>query len=103
VSDKEQSPASRKRGWTVVSLSVIVPIGVYSKLYTGPAANWVNNSLSGVFYEIFWCVLTFLFLDNIKPWFIATSVSSVGQFWVLPSPGPTFPTIFWDVESDGSG
>jgi hypothetical protein len=58
----------------VISLLIIVPIGFYSKAYRGPAANWVNNSLSGVFYEIFWCVLTFLFLDNIKPWFIATFV-----------------------------
>jgi hypothetical protein len=77
VSAKEQSPASRKRGWTVVSLLIIVPIGVYSKFYTGPAANWVNNSLSGVFYEIFWCVLLFLFLDNTKPWIIATLVLMV--------------------------
>ena len=58
----------------MVSLLTIVPIGFCSKFYTGRAANWVNNSLSGVFYEIFWCVLLFLFLDNAKPWFIATSV-----------------------------
>jgi hypothetical protein len=58
----------------VVSLLIIVPIGFYSKLYTGPAANWVNNSLSGVFYEMFWCILVFLFLDNTKSWIIATFV-----------------------------
>jgi hypothetical protein len=52
---------------------IIVPIGFYSKFYTGPAANWVNNSLSGVFYEVFWCALLFLFLDD-NPWIIATFV-----------------------------
>jgi hypothetical protein len=58
----------------VVSLLIIVPVGFYSKSYTGPAANWVNNSLSGVFYEIFWCVFLLLSLDNTRPWIIATFV-----------------------------
>ena len=74
MSAEERSPGSKKRGWAVVSLLIIVPIGFYSKFYTGPAANWVNDSLSGVFYEIFWCILVFLFLHNTKPWIIATFV-----------------------------
>jgi hypothetical protein len=73
VSGEKRPPDFKKRSWTVVSLLIIVPIGFYSKFYTGPAANWVNNSLSGVFYEVFWCALLFLFLDD-KPWIIATFV-----------------------------
>jgi hypothetical protein len=65
---------SRKRAWTLVSLLVIVPVGFYSKFYAGPAANWVNNSLGGVFYEIFWCLLIFLFWGEGRPWIIAASV-----------------------------
>ncbi len=60
--------------WTVVSLAIIVPIGFYSKFYTGPSANWVNNSLGGVFYEIFWCLLIYLFFSNSKPWVITSLV-----------------------------
>jgi hypothetical protein len=74
VNAKRRVLVSRKRAWTLVSLLVIVPVGFYSKFYAGPAANWVNNSLSGVFYEIFWCLLIFLFWSEGKPWIIAASV-----------------------------
>jgi hypothetical protein len=74
VNAKRRFLVSRKRAWTLGSLLVIVPVGFYSKFYTGPAANWVNNSLSGVFYEIFWCLLIFLFGSEGKPWIIAASV-----------------------------
>ena len=39
---------------TIISIFGIVPIGFYSKFYRGSAAQWVNGSLGGVFYEIFW-------------------------------------------------
>ena len=60
--------------WAVLSLALLVPIGLYSKIYAGPAANWVNNSLVGVFYVIFWCVLIFIFFERRPPWLIATLV-----------------------------
>jgi hypothetical protein len=63
------------RLWTGASLLIIVPLGFCTKFYSGPAANWVNNSLGGVFYEVFWCLLIFLFLDAGKPRVIA--------IWVL--------------------
>ena len=62
------------RKWALFSLTIIVPIGFYSKFYGGPAAAWVNDSLGGVFYEIFWCLLILLFLPKVKPWIIALSV-----------------------------
>ena len=62
------------RKWTLVSLILIIPTGFYSKFYRGPAAAWVNDSLGGVFYEIFWCLLILLFLPKVKPWIIALSV-----------------------------
>ena len=46
-----------EKGLIVLSLLLVVPVGFYSKFYSGPAADWVNNSLGGVFYEIFWCLL----------------------------------------------
>jgi len=44
---------------TLVSLCIVVPIGLYTKRYAGPAACWVNDSLGGVFYEMT-CLLEFL-------------------------------------------
>ncbi|MGA1791827.1 MAG: DUF2809 domain-containing protein [bacterium] len=62
------------RDRTILSILIIVPLGFYSKFYKGALANWVNNSVSGIFYEIFWCLLIFLFLRKTKTWKIAFSV-----------------------------
>lgn len=82
---------SKQRTWTLASLLVIVPLGFYSKFYAGPAANWVNNSLSGVLYVIFWCLLIFLLVPSAKPGIIAlavlaiTSVLEFAQLWQPPA------------------
>ena len=57
---------------TLILIIIIIPIGFYSKFYPGPSKLWVNNSLSGVFYEMFWCLLIFLFIK--KPFQIAILV-----------------------------
>ena len=64
----------KKQIHTLISLAVIVPTGFYSKFYAGPGADWVNNSLGGVFYEIFWCLVIFLFSKRLKPLKIAVFV-----------------------------
>ena len=81
---------SRTRIWTLISLLIIVPIGFYSKFYTGPAEKWVNNSLGGVFYVIFWCLLVFLVFPDGKPRVMASGVLLVTcllevlQLWQPP-------------------
>ncbi len=65
---------SKRIKWTFISILIIVPIGFYSKFYNGPATNWVNNSLGGVFYVIFWCLMVYLFFGNTMPWKISTLV-----------------------------
>ena len=71
---------SKRVRWTLISMLIIVPLGLYSKFYSGQAENWVNNSLGGVLYVIFWCLFAFLFLSNIKPWRIAAVVFAVTCF-----------------------
>jgi len=56
------------------SLLIITPIGFYSKFYSGPFHYWVNNSLGGVFYEIFWCLILALCFKRLKPVHIAVIV-----------------------------
>jgi len=63
-----------QRGWILFSLLVVIPVGFYSKFYTGPAAHWVNNSLGGLFYEIFWCLLIAGLFPHLSPKWIAGSV-----------------------------
>jgi len=74
------SKISTKQKWVLILLLVIIPLGFYTKIYSGPGARWVNDSLGGLFYEIFWCLLVFLFLVNARAWFIATSVFIVTCF-----------------------
>ena len=64
----------RKNGWILFSLIFIIPVGFYSKFYHGPAHKWVNDSLGGAFYEMFWCLLIFLFMKKTVPWKIVTAV-----------------------------
>jgi len=59
---------------TIISIVVILPLGFLTKFYSGPAGEWVNNSLGGVFYEIFWCLVVLLFFPKLKSLKIAISV-----------------------------
>jgi len=59
----------------IVLLIILVPIGFYSKLYSGIGHEIVNNKLGGVFYEIFWCLAFLIILPKVKPYKIA--------LWVL--------------------
>ncbi len=59
---------------TLIALLIITPLGFFTKFYTGNGFAWVNNSLGGMFYEIFWCLLIFLFFTKLKPAFIAIVV-----------------------------
>ncbi len=58
----------------ILFLVLITLTGVSCKFYRGPASNWVNDSLGGLFYVIFWCVLIFLFFEYWKPWLLSLSV-----------------------------
>lgn len=71
---EKKIPRYKRINWTLISLLIIVPVGFYSKFYNDPSAHWVNDSLGGVFYVIFWCLIFFLFLGNTKPWKIAITV-----------------------------
>ncbi|MDZ7342530.1 MAG: DUF2809 domain-containing protein [candidate division KSB1 bacterium] len=62
---------------TALSILIITPIGFASKFYRGPSAAWVNDSLAGMFYVIFWCLVVFLFFPDSKPWKIAAVVLAI--------------------------
>ncbi len=60
-----------KKKWTLAAILVITPLGFYSKFYTGHASAWVNNSLGGVLYVIFWALVFSLIFVRSRPWKIA--------------------------------
>jgi hypothetical protein len=75
------------RRTAVVLLLLLVPLGLYTKVYQGPLEAWVSNSLGGVFYEIFWCLFFFVLFPRGKPWqvvlpvFIVTCALEFLQLW----------------------
>ena len=71
-------------------LIVIVPIGFYTKFYTGPARYWVSNSMGGLIYEIFWCLVIALIFPSVRSGkiallvFFVTSSLEFLQLWNSP-------------------
>jgi Protein of unknown function (DUF2809) len=76
-----------KRKWTILAIALVIPLGFYTKLYSGPLADWVNNSLGGVLYVIFWSLLLFLIFPKISSFriavivFLLTCVIEFLQLW----------------------
>ncbi|MCB2219571.1 MAG: DUF2809 domain-containing protein [Bacteroidetes bacterium] len=68
---------NRQRLLIILSLIVITPIGFMTKFYEGPAQSWVNDSMGGLFYEIFWCLVIAFIFSNVRPIKIAIWVFSV--------------------------
>ena len=73
--------------WTLLSIVIIVPLGFYTKIYNGPASGWVNNSLGGVLYVIFWSLLFSIAFERVRLWkiaalvFLATCFLEFLQLW----------------------
>lgn len=65
---------------TILSLIVLVVAGFFSKFYEGPAEDWANDSLAGMFYVVFWCVFISLFFPRVRPFKIAFAVLAVTCF-----------------------
>ena len=78
---------NRQRLITVLILIVIVPLGFFTKFYSGPAEDWINNSVGGLLYEVFWCLVIAFIFTKIKPYkialwvFIITCLLEILQLW----------------------
>ncbi|WP_375495736.1 DUF2809 domain-containing protein [uncultured Nostoc sp.] len=49
---------------TIISIIVVIPMGLFSKQYTGFAQEWIHNNAGDIFYQIFWCLFVFLFMST---------------------------------------
>jgi len=78
---------SKQRWLTLLFIILIIPIGFYTKLYTGPAQDWIGNSVGGLLYEIFWCLVLFFLFPKASPIllasivFISTCILEFLQLW----------------------
>jgi len=80
----------KQRIIAVLILIVITLLGFFTKFYSGIAEDWVNDSVGGLLYEIFWCLVIYLFFPkakifNIALWvFILTCSLEFLQLWHPP-------------------
>ncbi len=93
----------------IISLLIIVPLGLFSKAYTGIAQGWVQDYSGDILYEILWCLVIFWFAlpirecTNLKTitikiagWvFIVTCAIEVSQLWFYLVPKVVRSHIIW--------
>jgi len=58
-------------------LVLVTPLGFYTKFYAGPGRGWVNDSLGGLFYVVFWCLAVTFVRPRSRPGVVAVSVLGV--------------------------
>ena len=58
---------SRFRVFLFVSLVVLIPLGIGTKLYQGPGERWFHNFAGAVLYEIFWILLVVFLWPRASP------------------------------------
>jgi hypothetical protein len=81
---------SHRKRWIILLLVVLVPLGILTKFYAGPASDWVNFSLGGILYVIFWSLVGGFFFEQTKSWKIAlwvfgiTAMLEIMQLWHPP-------------------
>lgn len=64
-----------KRNYRIfVILVILILLGLYSKIYTGPFHFWANNHLGGFLYVIFFIILFHLFKPDKSHTIIALSI-----------------------------
>lgn len=74
----------------LISLILMIPIGLATKFYRGPFDTWLNHSVGGIFYEMFWILLGVAIWPRWQPGavaagvFLVTSFLEFLQLWHLP-------------------
>jgi len=75
------------RKYLLLSLFIIIPLGLATKVYSGPFGKWVNIYGGGILYEIFWCITIAMFfpdlkiLYNVAAVFLITCMLEFLQLW----------------------
>ncbi|MEA5604297.1 DUF2809 domain-containing protein [Nostoc sp. UHCC 0252] len=83
-------PSNQTR-FIIISILIVVPMGLLSKFYSGPAHQWFNDYAGDILYEIFWCLFAFYFFRSriaiiqIPIWvFVITCILEFLQLWHPP-------------------
>jgi hypothetical protein len=58
-------------------LAVVVPLGVATKFYTGPAQLWVRGHAGGILYVVFWILLALIIWPTLSLRLVALTVLGI--------------------------
>lgn len=61
----------------LTALLLVVPVGFFTKFYSGPFETWVRDSSGGILYEIFWILLIGLLRPRGRAWIAGSAVFAV--------------------------
>ncbi|MBT5829310.1 MAG: DUF2809 domain-containing protein [Candidatus Latescibacteria bacterium] len=81
---------TRKQLWIISLIVLLIPLGLFTKYYSGLAELWINHHSGGVLYEIFWCLLVALFFPQTSTFkiisivFLSTCTLEILQLWHPP-------------------
>ncbi|MFB6097597.1 MAG: DUF2809 domain-containing protein [Salinibacter sp.] len=73
-----------------LSILVLVPLGIGTKFYVGPGAQWVQGHAGGLLYVVFWTTVVAVIVPTVSPWraacgvFIVTCILELIQLWSPP-------------------
>ena len=65
------------RGSLLLLLIFVVPLGIASKFYSGPAQFWVRGYAGGVLYVVFWILLALVFWPTLSSRLVALTVLGI--------------------------
>ncbi|WP_319419898.1 ribosomal maturation YjgA family protein [Pleurocapsa sp. FMAR1] len=87
-----------------ILILIIVPLGLFSKAYTGIGQAWVHDYSGDILYEILWCLVFSWFFPSkratviIPVWvFIVTSLIEISQLFFTHVPIALRETIIWKL------
>jgi hypothetical protein len=87
----ENQPWGRYRLIILIFMIVLIPLGLATKAYQGPAQEWINGFSGDILYEIFWVFFVTLIWPKTLPAWVATGVFLITciieflQLWQPPA------------------
>lgn len=82
---------TRSRQRLALCLLLLIPVGLGTKINTGPATSWVQGHLGGILYVMFWITAVAWVTPTLSPWTAAGAVLIVTygleflQLWSPPT------------------
>jgi hypothetical protein len=69
-------PGTPYRGRCLAVLAVVTPLGLLTKVYSGPGSSWASSQAGGVLYVVFWVFLALALAPGLSQRSVALAVAA---------------------------